>query len=373
MKAWPILAIAVIQAILFLAHGFLHHTILAFWGAPGPLAAALLHYGLLALAFSFVAAALLAFRFSNPSVNALYTVAATWLGFLNFFFFAACLSWLTWYAVRLAGLHPDPLHARPLIASVFFAAAALAGIYGLINARSIRIRRYAVRLNNLPAQWRGRTALVVSDLHLGPINGLAFSRRIAALAERLHPDILFIPGDVFDGTKIDPFGALEPFRSLAPPFGIYFATGNHDEFGNVADDTRALRAVGIHVLAGECVDIDGLQIIGIPYHVTTHLLQMRATLETLHIDRSRPSILLNHSPNRLPLVEQAGICLQLSGHTHGGQFLPFTWLTRSIFGEFTHGLHPFGSMQVCTSSGCGTWGPPLRVGSSSEVVLLTFV
>jgi predicted MPP superfamily phosphohydrolase len=373
LKAWPIVAIAVIQALLFLAHGFLHHTILAFWGAPGPLAAALLHYGLLALAFSFVAASLLAFRFSNPAVTVFYSLAAAWLGFLNFFFFAACLCWLTWYALLLAGLHVDPLHARPLIATVLFAVAALAGIYGLINARYLRIRRYAVRLSNLPAQWRGRTALVVSDLHLGPILGAGFSRRIAALAQRLQPDIIFIPGDVFDGTKIDPFRAVEPLAQLAPPFGIFFATGNHDEFGNIAEDTRALRAAGIRVLAGECVEVDGLQIIGIPYHVTTHLIQMRAALEHLHIDRSRPSILLNHSPNRLPLVEQAGVSLQLSGHTHGGQFLPFTWLTRSIFGEFTHGLHPFGSMQVCTSSGCGSWGPPLRVGSSSEVVLLTFV
>lgn len=373
LKAWPLLAIAVIQVILFLAHGFLQHTVVAFWGITTPTALLVLHISLLVLAFTFVAGALLAFRFSNLPVDLLYTVAAVWLGFLNFFFFVACLCWLVWYALLLARIHPDPVHARPLIATVLFAMAALAGLFGLLNARRIRVRRYSVRLGNLPPQWRGRNALLISDLHLGPVNGLRFSRRIAALAASLAPDILFIPGDIFDGTKIDPARLVEPFRRLAPPFGIYFATGNHDEFGDMAADVAALQAAGVRVLHCEKAEVDGLQILGIPYHVSTHLIQMRATLEHLHIDRSRASILLNHSPNRLPLAEQAGVSLQLSGHTHGGQIFPFTWLTRRIFGEFTCGLHEFGDLQVVTSTGCGTWGPPMRVGSSSEVVLLTFV
>lgn len=373
MKAWPILAIAVVQFILFLAHGFLEHTVVTFSGLTSPAALLVLHLILLVLAFSFVASALLAFRFSNPAVNFFYIVAAAWLGFLNFFFLASCLCWLVWYALLLGGLYPDAVFARPLIAAILFALAALAGICGLINARVIRVRRAPVRLNNLPSKWRGRTALVVSDLHLGPVNGPRFSRRIATLAASLTPDIILIPGDIFDGTQIDPARITEPFRRLAPPFGIYFASGNHDEFGNVAEDTAALHRAGIRVLANEKVDVDGLQILGIPYHVTTHLIRMRTTLERFQIDRSRPSILLNHSPNRLPLVEQAGVSLQFSGHTHAGQFYPFTWLTRRIFGKFTHGLHSFGELQVYTSCGCGTWGPPMRLGTSPEVVLLTFV
>ena len=83
-------------------------------------------------------------------------------------------------------------------------------------------------------------------------------------------------------------------------------------------------------------------------------------------------ILLNHVPNRLPIVEEAGVSLQLSGHTHGGQLFPFTWLIRRIFGKFTHGLHSFGGLQVLTSYGAGTWGPPMRVGTRPELVLLTF-
>lgn len=204
MKAWPILAIAFIQAILFLAHRFIFHTLVAFWGNLGPASTMALRDALFLLAFSFIAAALLSFRFSSPPVTLLYKLAAVWLGFLDFFFMAGCLSWLAWYALQLSGLQSDPAHARPLIAGVLFTLAAFGGIYGLLNARWMRIRRIPVHLANLPASWRGRTALLVSDLHLGHVNGLGFCRRIVALAARLRPDIVFLPGDLFDGTKADP-------------------------------------------------------------------------------------------------------------------------------------------------------------------------
>ena len=99
---------------------------------------------------------------------------------------------------------------------------------------------------------------------------------------------------------------------------------------------------------------------------------MKAFLGSLHLDRSKASILLNHAPTRLPIVEQTGFSLQLSGHTHGGQMFPFTFFPRLVFGPFTTGLHHFGSLQVYTSSGAGTWGPPVRVGTRPEIVLIEF-
>ena len=95
-------------------------------------------------------------------------------------------------------------------------------------------------------------------------------------------------------------------------------------------------------------------------------------LERAEIDRNQASILLSHSPRALPIAEDAGISLQLSGHTHRGQIFPFTWFTRRIFGEYTYGLKRFGELMVYTSSGAGTWGPPLRVGTQPEIVLIQF-
>jgi len=372
LKAWPVLGILSMQGFLCLAHWFIYHSFAVFQGNLGPVVAMALENAIFVLAFSFIAAALLSFSSSNWLVIAIYRIAAIWLGFLNFFFFAACLSWLTWFALLLARLGPNPLRFRPFIAAVFFTLAALAGLYGLLNARWIRIRRVPVTLPNLSESWRGRTALVVSDLHLGHVNGIGFSRRIARMAARLNPDIILIPGDLFDGTKSDLDRLAAPFKELSPPFGIYFSTGNHEEFGHSERYSQALTRAGVRVLANDKVTVDGLQILGIPYRDSTHLLRIHATLNAFRLNRGQASILLNHAPNRLPIVEQAGVSLQLSGHTHGGQLFPFTWLIRRVFGEFSYGLQRFGGLQVYTSSGAGTWGPPMRVGSNPEIVLLQF-
>lgn len=372
MKAWPVFAVLSMQAFLCLAHWFIYRTFVVFQGDLSPAMAGALGNAIFLLAFSFIAAALLGFSSSNWLVVAIYWIAAVWLGFLNFFFLAACLSWAAWFALLLSGLSPNPLPFRPLIATVLFTMAALAALYGLINARRIRIRRVPVTLPNLPETWRGRTALVVSDLHLGHVNGIGFSRRIARMAAQLKPDIVFIPGDLFDGTKSDPERLAAPLKELSPPFGIYFSTGNHEEFGHAERYCETLNRAGVRVLANEKVTVDGLQIGGIFYRDSTQLHRVHATLNALDLDRGQASILLSHAPNRLPIVEQAGVSLQLSGHTHGGQLFPFTWFVRHAFGEFTFGLQRFGTLQVYTSSGAGTWGPPMRVGSSAEIVLLRF-
>jgi predicted MPP superfamily phosphohydrolase len=371
LKAWPLLGVLIIQFLLFLAHGFLYHTWIAFFPSLAPVVP-WLRPTMLVLAFSFAPITLLTFRFSNPLVNFCYIIAAIWLGFLNFLFFAACLSWPLWYALRLAASYPIAAATRPWICGMLACVAVVAGIYGLVNARYIRVHRVAVRLPDLPAPWLGRTAVLISDLHLGAVNGLRFNRRITAMAATLRPDIVFLPGDVFDGTKLDLDRTLTPFKQLASPFGIYFSTGNHEEFVDPAHYIEAMTRAGIRVLTNERVTVEGLHIAGVSYGLTHSPMRMRAALEAMRIESGQAGILLNHVPTRLPLVEAAGFALQLSGHTHRGQIFPFTWLTQRIFGAFTYGLHSFGMLQVFTSCGAGTWGPPMRVGSSPEIVAITF-
>jgi predicted MPP superfamily phosphohydrolase len=209
-------------------------------------------------------------------------------------------------------------------------------------------------------------------MHLGHINRIRFCRKIVARAAELKPDIVLMPGDLFDGGRIEAERMAAPLKELKPALGKYFSTGNHDEFGNVTDYTEVLTRVGFRVLNNERVVVDGLHILGIPYHDSNYPIRMRAALEAMRVPRGEASILLSHVPNRLPIVEQAGVSLQLSGHTHGGQIFPFTWVVRRAFGKFTYGLHRFGALQVYTSYGAGTWGPPMRVGTHPEMVLLTF-
>jgi len=372
LKAWPLLGVVVVQCLLFFAHTFVFHTWIVFFPALDPTARQLLHGAILVLALSFGPVTLLAFSLTNPVTDLLYAIASTWLGFFNFLFFAACFSWLFSHLLLFAASPATDLALRPWICGSLTSLALACGIYGMANAQHIRIRRLSVRLANLPASWQGRTALLMTDLHLGPINGARFARRIAAMAAQLQPHIVFLPGDLFDGTKAHLDRMLAPFQLLQPPHGIFFSTGNHEEFGAPTPYFEAITRAGIRVLANERVTVDGLHIAGISYSLTHSPIHLRSTLESMRIDDGDAGILLNHVPTRLPLVEAAGFSLQLSGHTHRGQIFPFTWITSRIFGAFTYGLQAFGNLQVYTSSGAGTWGPPMRVGSPPEIVHITF-
>lgn len=372
MKAWPILAITFVQALVLLAHWFLYRTAIEFWPSLGPTGSFELGAALAVLGGSFIVAALLSFRFSNWLVALIYKIAAVWLGLLNFIFFAGLLSWLADFALRLFLSDANRLAARPTVASIFLSLAILVGVYGIMNARWIRVRDVTIKLAGLPPAWRGRKALLVSDLHLGNVVGRRFCRHIVERARRLDPDIVFIAGDLFDGSAADPNELAAPLFTLSPPLGIFISTGNHEEFGGLAHYIDFLTRGGIRVLNNQRVIVDGLHIAGVPYHDSTYPMRLRAFLENLHLGAEETCILLNHVPNRLPIVEEAGVSLQLSGHTHGGQIFPFSWITHRAFGKYTYGLQRFGALQVYTSSGAGTWGPPMRVGTHPEIVLLTF-
>ncbi len=360
--------IAVTQAVLFFGHYFLYQTWI-FRNAASTSAVRLwlpLTLGLLSM--SFVSASLLAFSFTNPVVRAFYRAAAIWMGLLSFLAMAAAFSWIIFSLAGVAGF----LLNFHLLVEILFGLAFALGFAGVFNAQWTRVTRIQVELANLPDTWRGRKAALVSDVHLGHVRNGNFLRRLIAKILREEPDAIFIAGDLYDGTAIDAARAAQPLSQLTAPQGVYFVAGNHEQFG---DDTRYLNAVaaaGVRVLHNETVDVDGLQIIGVPYRNAARG-SLDRILHGLHLDRRRASILLLHAPDHPEVAEAAGVSLQLSGHTHLGQFIPWSWMARRIYRQFVYGLSRVGKMQVFTSSGAGTWGPPLRLGSNPEIVMLEFI
>jgi uncharacterized protein len=359
---------AVIQSVLCLIHFFLYET-WTFSPAGGDTPGAL--WVKLALGFlsvSFVAASLLAFRYTNGLLRAFYRAAAVWVGMLTFLFFAAVFSWIIFGVARLVGLDLNFHRTVELL----FAAAAVAGLYGVINASWMRITRTTVRLANLPTAWRGRRAALISDVHLGHVRNGNFLRRMVAKILKEEPDAIFIAGDLYDGTAIDARRAAEPLSKLVAPHGVYFVAGNHEQFRDDRKFLDAITAAGVRVLSNEKVEADGLQIAGVPYLSATHGAHFASVLRGIRLDHDRASILLTHAPDHPEIAEAAGVSLQLSGHTHLGQFVPWSWMARRIYRQFVYGLSRIGKMQVFTSSGAGTWGPPLRLGSNPEIVVLEF-
>lgn len=359
---------AIVQLILLAGHGLVYATWVTLWGAPAGARLTVLRIVSAVLAMSFVPATLLAHRYFNGPVRLIYRLASIWLGVFNFLFIASCLCWIAYPVVFLLKL-PVSGHA---IAGTFFGLAILASLYGIVNAADIRVHRVTVKLPGLPASWKGRVAALVTDTHLGHIKGYRFLTRLVGMLRQLKADVVFISGDLFDGTKVDARRLVAPWKQLRPRFGSYFVTGNHEEFTDPRKYLEAIEGSGIRVLRNEKVNLDGLQVVGVPYSEAGDAKNFQSVLEKAELDRRRASVLLTHVPQGLPIAEKQGISLQLSGHTHGGQIWPFTWFTWRIFGDYTYGLKKFGELLVYTSSGAGTWGPPMRVCTVPEIVLICF-
>jgi uncharacterized protein len=356
--------ILIIQLVLFLTHLLVYET----WTYSAEAIHGTLWLKLVAgfLSVSFVGASLLGLRYTNWLVRAFYKVAAVWLGWLTLLVLATVPAWIVFGSARLASI---PLDFHRLI-EWLFAAAIVAGIYAVANASWTRTRRISVQLPNLPPVWHGRRVALISDVHLGHVRNGGFLRRIVSKILHEQPDAVLIAGDLYDGTPLDVVCAAEPLRKLTVLQRVYFIAGNHEQFG---DDTKYLNAVekaGVRVLRNEKVDVEGLQIVGVSYRDAANGSVLASTLRGVGIDRNRASIFLTHAPDHADIAEAAGFSLQLCGHTHLGQYIPFTWMVRRIYGQFAYGLSRIRNMQAYTSSGAGTWGPPLRLGSNPEIVVL---
>jgi uncharacterized protein len=360
--------ITIIQAVLLLAHLVLYQTWTFRLLGNATRSKMWVALALALLSVSFVSASLLAFRYTNVVVRAFYRAAAIWMGLLSFLFLASLLCWVGFGIAVMAGTRLQ-FHG---IVEAFYAGAVAMGLFGVFNASWTRVTRARVRLEKLPEAWRGRRAALISDVHLGHVRNGSFLRRMIAKILEEEPDAIFIAGDLYDGTAIDAHTAAAPLSRLKAPHGVYFVAGNHEQFGDDSKYLSAVAAAGVRVLRNEKIELDGLQLVGVSYAYASNDGSLASVLRRVPLDRERASILLTHAPDHPEIAEAAGFSLQLSGHTHLGQFIPWSWFARRIYRQFVYGLSRIGGMQVFTSSGAGTWGPPLRLGSNPEIVVLQF-
>jgi len=223
--------IAVIQSLLCLAHLFLYQTWTFSPVGSDTHGALWIKLILWFSSVSFVAASLLAFRYTNAAVRAFYKAAAVWVGLLSFLLVAAVFSWIIFGVARLSGLDMNFHQTVELL----FCAAVIAGLYGVFNASWTRITRTTVRLANLPAAWRGRTAALISDVHLGHVRNGSFLRRMVAKILKEEPDAIFIAGDLYDGTAIDAERAAKPLNKLTAPTVCILSRGITSNSGTTAN------------------------------------------------------------------------------------------------------------------------------------------
>ncbi|TSC51958.1 MAG: metallophosphoesterase [Parcubacteria group bacterium LiPW_41] len=362
-----IIILLFIQIILFGAHYVLYKGIIDLFAIKNGTALLSLRVILGVLSLSFIFASVIGSKFYNSFTQIFYTSAAVWLGILLYLFLATIIFFL----LRLGVGNILSTQLTQLFGVILLLIGFGVGIYGVYNARTMQITEIRPTIKNIPEEWKGKSAVWVSDIHLGQVYSKSFSEKISEKIQSLNPDIVFLGGDVFDGTAENLSGAVAPLASIKSTHGTYFISGNHEEFSNDESFINAVRESGITVLKNESVSIGGMNIIGVDYRDSENKETFVETLKKL-VKPEVPTILLKHAPTNLNIASDAGVNFQISGHTHVAQVFPFMYITRMVYGVYEYGLHPYNDMNVYTSSGVGTWGPPLRVGTKSEIVKIVF-
>lgn len=364
---------------------------LAVWGwpltAPAAGAAVLAAFWLAALSPLW---AFLSRR--GPLRRPLHRAAGMWLGFMLYGFLLAGAFLLARALVRL-GLGPDgldpALRARLLAAA---GAAALAGgaavcLWGRRQAGRLRLRRRELTVEKPCAVPRLRVVLL-ADLHLGSNAGMAHLRRVVELVRAQQPDLVCLAGDLFDNSYEDiqdPAAAADLLASLRPRWGVWGCWGNHDlpeellagfSVGRPGQDGRFeafLRRARIRMLCEETARLGcGVQLAGRADRSMARRAHLRraAPAELLAgLDPAAPVFVLDHQPREDRALAEAGADLVLCGHTHDGQLWPANWLMRLLWHN-PGGVRRHGAAWLATTSGAGVWGPPMRVGTRSEVLVL---
>ena len=286
--------------------------------------------------------------------------------------------------VRLANafvpFFPKALTARPGPAGlVLFLVTAgtilLTIVAGAVNAGRLRTAELDLRIPKKAGTRDGLTIVLASDFHLGSVVGKSRLAKAVTKINALGPDIVFLAGDIVDESVSEreeaEYGQI--MTGLRAPLGIYAVPGNHETFAGLEKALACLRSCGIVVLEDEAVMIaDSFVVVGRRDRTSLKpggetRLAIRAILAKHGFDSRLPVILLDHQPMNLDEAGEAGVDLQLSGHTHNGQIFPVGLINRWVF-ELNWGYLRKGDTHYYVTSGVGTWGPPVRTGSSAEVV-----
>jgi hypothetical protein len=263
---------------------------------------------------------------------------------------------------------------------VFWGAFAALLLGGLAAMRGPHVRRIDVPIAGLPAEFDGLRIAQISDLHVGPTIGEAYVRRVVEISNGLAPDVVALTGDLVDGSVPRLAASVAPLAQLTAREGVYLALGNHDYYSGAGPWVTEFECLGLQVLRNEYRVVTRGAVRMVVGGVVDPAAQLDVPPQVPRPDLAAASesgaalrILLAHNPRLAPLAERAGFDLQLSGHTHAGQFFPWTLAVRLVHAPHVEGLSRRGRMWVYVNAGTGTWGPPVRLGTRPELTLLRLV
>lgn len=309
-----------------------------------------------------------------------------WIGLLamGLFSFLFVFTALRDVMLLIAGLIRLATDGAPLTALRHYSALAvpalalLASAAGVINARRLaHVKKVDVPVAGLPHELEGLRIVQISDIHVGPTIKNGYVRAIVDAVNALKPDLIALTGDVVDGNVAQLAAHTKPLADLHAPGGVYVVTGNHEYYSGAAQWVDEFRRLGLTVLMNEhrVIQVRGQSVVvaGVtdysagafdPAHRSNPQKALRGAPAHAAV-----KLLLAHQPRSAAAAAPVGYTLQLSGHTHGGQFFPWGFFVR-LQQPFTSGLQRQDNMWVYISRGTGYWGPPMRLAAPSEITLL---
>lgn len=249
-------------------------------------------------------------------------------------------------------------------------------IFAMWHAFDVKVTHVDVPISGLKSEIR---AVHISDVHIGHFRGKDFLQLVVDKTNREQPDVVFITGDLFDGKINLDKESLSPLAQLSVP--VFFVDGNHDKYTGEKAIKVLLRKLGVHVLENEVAHFHELQIIGLNHmHADNETRNMHASgsltikdvFAKLPMDKNMPTVLLHHSPDGIKYADMYGVDLYLAGHTHAGQLFPINYIAEMMF-PYNRGLHQYGHTKIYVSEGVGTFGPPMRLGTKSEIISFRFL
>ncbi len=320
------------------------------------------------------------FSASLPSIfyDILLWCGSFWFAFMLYFFLAILCIDLFRLASSLLNIKPEFIYANYEKAKFISGIITLVIVSfivtaGYVNTRTIDIKKINLELPKGKGKLNELNIVLTADFHLTPVNDGKLLSKIIEKINELKPDIVLMPGDIIDDKvsilKRNNIGGQ--FLNIKTKYGVYASTGNHEFITGVEEAANYMNEFGINLLRDSKILIDGsFYVIGRDDRVKPQFTgEQRKTLQAImeSVEKNYPSILLDHTPLNLEEAEQNNIAIQLSGHTHHGQMFPANLITSLIY-EVSRGYLRKGNTHYYVTAGAGTWGPPVRTGSSSEIV-----
>jgi predicted MPP superfamily phosphohydrolase len=335
--------------------------------------------------------------FDNLGVYLLTWIGYLGVGFLSFVFSYVVIRDLVWVllagfktirerlskpALTAAGSRPidNPSRRGFLVSSMNYgivAAAALSTGYGIAEAKQTpRVKRVPIKIDHLPPELEGFRIVQITDLHVNPTFQRASVKEIVTVVNTLDADIVVLTGDLVDGSVDQHAFDVAPLKRISSGSGNFFVTGNHEYYSGVTEWIAEVKRLGFTVLLNEHVVVTRgpakLLLAGVTDYRGGNFLPAHRSDPQKALNGAPPAdvkILLAHQPKNIFEAARAGYDLQISGHTHGGQFFPWNLLI-GFAQPYVSGLHTHQNTQIYVSRGAGYWGPPVRMGSPSEITLI---